>query len=105
MVIITISATNMQRHIRSLRKALQTVGDHLGAEITDLLALEAEVDHSPGTGGEIDDGPGEGFVEGGVAAAEAGEGLAGAEGFCESCAEGEEGIFRCVVVVDWKEVN
>jgi hypothetical protein len=99
-VIITISATNMQRDIRSLCKALQTVGDHLGAKITNLLALEAEVNHSPGTRGEINDGPGEGFVEGGIAAAEAGEGLAGAEGFCERCAEGEEGIFRCVVVVN-----
>jgi hypothetical protein len=101
-VIITISAANMQCHIGSLRKALQTVGDHLRAKITDLLALEAEVDHGPGTGGQIDDGPGEGFVEGGIATAEAGEGLAGAEGFCEGCAEGEESIFRCVVVVDWK---
>lgn len=93
----------MQRNVRRLRKALQTVGDHLSAQITDLLALEAQVDHGPGSAGEVDDGPGKGFVEGGVAAAEAGEGLAGAEGFCEGRAEGEESIFGCVVVVDWKE--
>lgn len=83
MIIITISATNMQSHIRRLRKALQAMGDHLRAQIANLLTLEAEVDHGPGAAGEIDDGPGKGFVEGGIAAAEAGKGLAGAEGFCE----------------------
>lgn len=102
MVVITVGATDMQRDVRGLCKALQTVSDHLGAQITDLLALEAKVDHGPRTAGEIDDGPGEGFVEGGVAAAEAGERLAGAEGFGEGRAEGEESIFRGVVVVNWK---
>jgi hypothetical protein len=103
-IIVTICATNMQRDVRRLCKALQTVGDHLGAQITNLLALEAEVDHSPGTAGEINDGPGEGFVEGSVAAAEAGERLAGAEGFGEGRAEGEESIFRGVVVVNWERM-
>ena len=91
----------MQRDIRSLRKALQTMRDHLGAEITDLLTTEAQVDHRPGATGEIDHGPREGFVEGGVAAAEAGDGGAGAEGVGECCAEGEEGVFCCVVVVNY----
>lgn len=99
-VIVTVGAANMQRDIGRLRKALQTVGDHLGAQVTDLLALEAEVDHSPGTAGEIDDSPGQGLVEGRIAAAKAGERLAGAERFCEGGAEGEEGVFRRVVVVN-----
>jgi hypothetical protein len=56
-IIITVSTTNMQRHTRSLRKALQTVRDHLSAEIADLLALEAEVDDCPRPAGEINDCP------------------------------------------------
>ena len=91
----------MQRNIRSMRKAMQPMRDHLGAEVADLLAAEAQVDHRPGATGEVDDGPREGFVEGGVAAAEAGDGGAGAEGVGECRAEGEEGVFCCVVVVDY----
>lgn len=77
------------------------MGDHLSAQVTDLLALEAEVDDCPWTAGEIDHGPGEGLVEGCVAAAEAGEGLAGAEGLGECCAQSEKGIFGSVVVIDY----
>ena len=101
MVIIPIHTPNMQRDIRRLRKAMQPMRDHLGAEVADLLAAEAQVDHRPGATGEVDDGPREGFVEGGVAAAEAGDGGAGAEGVGECRAEGEEGVFCCVVVVDY----
>jgi hypothetical protein len=56
-IIITVSTTNMQRHTRSLGKALQTVRDHLSAEIADLLALEAEVNDCPRPAGEINDCP------------------------------------------------
>ena len=101
MVIIPIHTPNMQRDIRRLRKAMQPMRDHLGAEMADLLAAEAQVDHGPGATGEVDDGPREGFVEGGVGGAEATEAGAGAEGGGEGGAEGEEGVFCCVVVVDW----
>lgn len=90
----------MQRHIRSLRKALQTVRDHLRAEVADLLALEPEVDDRPRPAGQVNHRPREGLVERGVAASEAGERLPRAEGFGEGCAEGEERVFCRVVVVD-----
>jgi hypothetical protein len=32
-----------------LGETLQTVGDHLSAQVADLLAAEAKVDHGPGT--------------------------------------------------------
>lgn len=54
-----------------------------------------------GAGGDVEDGAGEGFVEGGVGVAEAGEGGAGAEGGGEGGAKGEEGVFGCVVVIDY----
>lgn len=72
MIIIPIDKPHMQRDIRRLRKTMQAMRDHLRAEVPDLLAPEAQVDDSPGAAAEVDYGPGEGFVEGGVAAAEAG---------------------------------
>lgn len=100
-VIITIGTPNVKGHLRRLRKALQSMRDHLRAQVPDLLSLEAQVDDRPRPAGEVDYGPGKRFVEGCVAASEAGERLARAEGAGECCAEGEEGVFCCVVVVDW----
>jgi hypothetical protein len=40
-IVITISTTDMQRDARCLCETLQSVRDHLGAQIADLLTLEA----------------------------------------------------------------
>lgn len=56
-VIITISAANVQRDVRRLRKALQAVRDHLRAQCADLLALETQINDRPRTAGEIDHSP------------------------------------------------
>lgn len=93
----------MQRHCRRLRETLHPVPDHLAAQITQLLTLKTQVYHAVGPGGDVEDGPGEGFVEGSVAAAEAGDGCSWAEGFREGGTEGEEGVFYGVVVVDCEE--
>lgn len=100
-VVITICATDVQSHASGLRKALQTVGDHLGAQIADLLALEAQVDNCPRAAGQVNDSPGEGFVERGVTAAESLEGLTSTQCLREGFAEREECVFCGVVVVDW----
>jgi len=71
-VIIPVRAPNVQSDIRRLRETVQAMRDHLRAQIADLLAPEADVNHGPGARGEVDDSPREGFVEGGVAATEAG---------------------------------
>lgn len=102
MIVIAIGTANVQRHTSRLRETLQTVRDHLSAQVADFLTLEAEVDHRIRPTGEINDSPGEGLVERRIATAEASEGLAGAEGLSECCAEGEESIFGCVVVVNWR---
>lgn len=99
-VVITVCAADVEGDTGSLCEALQAVRDHLGAQIADLLALEAEINNRPGPTGEIDDSPGKRFVEGRVAASEPLEGLACAECLCEGLAESEECIFCCVVVVD-----
>ena len=73
---------------------------HLAAQRADHGTLEVEIADEERAGGDVEDGAREGFVEGGVGVAEAGEAGAGAEGGCEGGAEGEEGVFSCVVVVD-----
>ena len=91
----------MQGQAGRLAEALERVRQHLGRERADPLVLEAEVGDAEGPGGDVDDGAGEGFVEGRVRGAEAAEAGAGAEGGGEGAAEGEEGVFGRVVVVDW----
>ena len=102
MIIRSIRTPNMQCDACGLRKTLQAVRNHFRAEVADLFALEAQINDCVGPVGEVDDGPGEGFVERGVAAAEAGEGCACAEGFCECCSEAEHGVFGGVMVVNYK---
>lgn len=104
MIILPLEHIHVQRDARIERKALQAVGDHLGAQVADLLSLEAgvEVGDEVGAVGEIDDGAGEGLVEGAVGGAEAGEAGGGGEGGFEGGAEGEEDVFGGVVVVDWR---
>lgn len=92
----------MQRHARSLRKALQSMRDHLRTQVADLLPSEAKVDNSPRSAGQVNHGPGECLVERRIAATESLEGLSGTEGLCEGLAQCEEGVFCCVVVVDWR---
>ncbi|KAL8946972.1 MAG: hypothetical protein Q9222_006698, partial [Ikaeria aurantiellina] len=91
---------HMQRHPRILRPAPQPMVNHLRVQRPHHGTLKAEIADEEGAGGDVEDGAGEGFVEGGVGVAEAGEAGAGAEGGGEGGAEGEEGVFGCVVVVD-----
>lgn len=73
---------------------------HLAIQRSNHRTLKVEIPNKKRARGYIDDGAGEGLVEGRVAVAEAGEAGAGAEGAGEGGAEGEEGVFGCVVVVD-----
>lgn len=76
-VVIAIDARHMQRDICRLREAVQPVCDHLCAQSADALPLEPQVNHRPRAAGQINDRPREGFVKGGVAAAETGDARAG----------------------------
>lgn len=102
-VVVAAQAVDVQRDARGLGKALQAVGDHLAAEIAELLALEAQVDDGVGPVGEVDDGAGEGLVEGGVGIAEAGDAGEGAEGLGKGGADGDAAVFGGVVVVNWRQ--
>lgn len=101
MVIIPISTAHMQRHAGRLRKAMQTMRDHLRAQIPDLLAPEADIDHRPRPAGDVDDRPRERLVKRRVAAPEPLDRLPRAERLRERRAHREKRVFGRVVVVDW----
>ena len=65
-VVVAAQAVDVQRDAGGAGEALQAVGDHLGGEVADALAAEAEVDDGEGAVGEVDDGAREGLVEGAV---------------------------------------
>jgi hypothetical protein len=75
---------------------------HLGAQLSDFLALQPEVDDAVGATGDVDDSPGEGFVERCVAATKSDEGEAKAEGASKGGTEGKKCIFCGVMIVDWR---
>lgn len=99
-VVVPVLTLDMQRHTRRLREALQPMHHHLRAEIADLLAREAEVDHRVRPVRQVNHRPAERLVERGVAAAEAHDRLAVAEASVEGRAERQEYVFGRVVVVD-----
>lgn len=78
MIVIAPNAVHMHRNASSLRERLQTMRQHLAAQVADLFSLRAQVDDGEGSVREVDDGAGEGFVEWAVSVAEtskAGRGL------------------------------
>lgn len=79
-VIITIHTSDMQSDISRLGETMQSMGDHLSTKRADFLTPEPQVNHRPRPTGEVYDGPGQGFVEGCVAAAETRYAGAGSEG-------------------------
>ena len=100
MIVLAPQTVHMQRDARALGEALQAVRQHLGAEVAELLAAQAEVDDGVGPVGEVDDGARESVVEGCVGVAEAGEAGRGVERGFEGAAERDERVFGAVVVVD-----
>lgn len=102
MVVFAAEAVDVEGDSGALGEALQAVGDHLAGQVANLFAAEAELDDAVGPVGEVDDGAGEGLVEGRVGVAEAGEAGCAAEGGGEGVAEGYADVFCCVVVIDYR---
>jgi hypothetical protein len=55
-VVVAPEAVDMHRDPRGLREALETVRQHLGAQVANLLALEPEVSHAERPVRQVDDG-------------------------------------------------
>lgn len=100
MIVLPPQTIHMQRRPARLRKALQTVRNHLRAQVPDLLPPESQLRDAVRAVRQIDDRAGERFVEGAVGGAEPSEALGAGERRFERGAQGEESVFRGVVVVD-----
>jgi hypothetical protein len=88
-VVVAAQAVDVHGDAGALREAVQAVGDHLAAEVADLLAAQAQLGDAEWAVGEVDDGAREGFVQwavGGSEACEAGCGVEGGlEGLVDLC--------------------
>jgi len=104
-VVVAAQAVDVEGDARGAGEALKAVGDHLAAEVANLLALETEVDDAVGTVREVDDGPAERLVQGSVCVAEPGQANRGAEGLGEGVAERDADVLGGVVVVDCKSTD
>jgi hypothetical protein len=74
-VVVIVASDNIHVHCNAgaLGETLQTMRQHLGAQVAELLTVELQVGDAEGTVGEVDDCTSEGFVEGSVCVTETGE--------------------------------
>lgn len=79
-VVVAAEAVHVHRDAGALRETVQAVGDHLAAQVADLLAAQVQLADAVGAVGEVDDGARERFVERAVGGAEAGKACGGVEG-------------------------
>lgn len=100
MIVLAPEAVYVEGDAGSLGEALHGVGDHLAAQVANLLALEAKLDDTVGSVREVDNGTREGLVEGCVGKAVAGETSHAGEGLCEGVTESDADIFRRVMVIN-----
>lgn len=75
LVVVVVTSDNIDVHgnAGALGETLQTVGQHLGAEVANLLATQLQVADAERTVGQVDNCTGEGFVERSVCVTETGE--------------------------------
>jgi hypothetical protein len=99
-VVVTVETVDVQRNTSTLGKALETMRDHLGAELAKPLSLQTEVNDTVGTVGKIDDCARKGLVKGSVGVAETGETSGSAESLSEGITKGDADIFCGVVVIN-----
>jgi hypothetical protein len=99
-VVVAAYAVHVQCSAASLGKALQAVGNHLAAQVAQLLPLQPQVGDTVGAVAEVDDGARQSLVEGRVGVAEACKAGGALQSVLEGGAEGKEGVLGGVVVVD-----
>ena len=99
-IVVSSDAINMQRCPTGLGKALEAVRNHLCAQITNLLPLQPQIRNTVWAVAQVDNGAGQGLVEGCVCMAEARQACRALQGVLERGAEREEGVFGGVVIVD-----
>lgn len=104
-VILSPQAANVDSRPRRFRKAVEDVWNHLGTQISDLLARERQFDDCVGTVGEVDNAQTKGLVQWDVGGSVAGEPDWSAESGLECCAQGDGDVFCGMVVVNCMSVR
>lgn len=99
-VVETPQAIHVDGDPRRLGKALHAVRDHLTAQVSNFLPLEAELNDGIGPVREVDNSAGQGLVERAVGGTETGDANGGTEGFFKGRAKGDADIFCAVVIID-----
>ncbi|CAD6572487.1 MAG: hypothetical protein ASARMPREDX12_005245 [Alectoria sarmentosa] len=104
-LIIVAASLYLPEHVMKMasRAWFYYAGDETAVGLSNHWSIKIEIADEEGAGGYVEDGAGESFVEGCVAVAEAGEAGAGTQSGGEGGAEGEEGVFGCMVVVDYRK--
>lgn len=100
MIVLAPQTIHMQRRPTRLGKTLQTMRNHLRAQIPNLLPSESQLRDAVRTIAQVDDGAGQRLVEGAVGGAEPSEAFGAGERGLECSAQSEESVFGGVVVVD-----
>lgn len=103
MIIVTPQTINMHCNPRRLRKTLHAMWNHLTAQISNFLSLQAQLYNAERTVGQVHHGAGERFIERGIGGSETCETGGDAEGVFKGAAESDADIFSGVVVVDYGE--
>jgi len=101
MIVLAPETVDVHRDGGGAGEALQAVADHLRAEVADPLVRERELADEEGPVRQVDHRARQRFVQRRVRGAEAGQAGARAEALVEGGAQGQEGVFGGVVVVDW----
>lgn len=99
-IVVTIFAIHVQGDARPLRERLQAMWQHLCRKIANLLPLQTQIDDGEGAVGKIDDRLRERFVQRAHGVPESRQAGRCVEGLLERLTEGDEGVFRRVMVVN-----
>jgi hypothetical protein len=99
-VVVSPDAINMQCSPAVLRKALQTMRNHLRTQVAQLLPLKPQIRNAVRPIAQIDDRATQRLVERRIRMSEAREACASLQRILERRAERQERVLSCVVVVD-----
>lgn len=99
-VIVAPDAIHMQRRAARLRKALQAMRNHLTAQVTNLLSLQAQLNDAVWSVRKIDDSARQRLVKWRIGVSKARKTRRPLQSVLKCGTQRKEGIFTCVVVVN-----
>lgn len=99
-IVVSTEAVNVERDAGSHGETVKDVRNHFAAEVANLFALEAELGDAVGPRRDVDDGAGQGLVEGCMPGAVALDALDGPQSCLEGLSQRQGTVLGRVVVID-----